>query len=97
MARYLDLRYQYAEEAAPSPSSSKNPLEPGDLMGLPPAWKTKLHRAASTADDEAIRKLLAQIEVDHAAISAALAELERDFRFDEIMELTQNATEDTHA
>jgi nitrogen-specific signal transduction histidine kinase len=62
-------------------------LVPEDLADLPSDWRAKLVRAAERADSESVSTLLGQIETEHPELSRQLADLVRDFQFEEIVAL----------
>jgi signal transduction histidine kinase len=62
-------------------------LAPEDLADLPSDWLAKLVRAAGRADSEGVSTLLDQIEPEHPELSRQLADLVRDFQFEEIVAL----------
>ncbi|MBT4499687.1 MAG: hypothetical protein HOC74_18315, partial [Gemmatimonadetes bacterium] len=55
------------------------------------AWRQALHQAASRADDGAIDELLGQLGNGRTPVIRILQEMMRDFRFDEIMGLVEEA------
>jgi len=57
----------------------------------------ELHQTASKADDEGLHRLIEQIGTEHENVARNLAELVRDFRFDEIMILTKRRSEEIEA
>ena len=97
MTLHLGVSFTYGDAAAAlPPDAAPALLSPEALADLPASWRSELHQAASMADDEAIGALLDQIEAERADVAGALAELVRDFRFDEIMDLTRNAAKEPH-
>ena len=60
---------------------------------LPEIIVLSLHRAAMQADDEAVRSLLAPVEGEHPELVQALLELVREFRFGDIIALTDRAAD----
>ncbi len=97
MAAHLGVRYIYEDPTiiGTSPSSPLNPevatisLKPEDLAELPSELVVQLHQAAVTVNAEQILDLLEQIPGDRAPLGAALANLVDDFRFDIIVNLTE--------
>jgi hypothetical protein len=74
---------------------SATPLTADDLAVLPGELLTALHRASMQADDEAVRGLLAQIDEEHANLVQDLAALVRDFRFADVLALTDPSGRDS--
>ena len=97
MAKHLGVRFVYEAESRPVPAEleAEKPatLTPEALSILPVEEIRALYQAALRADQDLISNLLAQIEVEHADLAGVLKTLVHDFRFDEIVRLTQ-AVED---
>lgn len=96
MAQHLGAQFIYVGGHSITSTSPATPLTSATLNSLPPTWIAEVHQAASMADDEEIKKLLAELESQHTEIAAALNELVRNFRFDEIMLLTANSAKEAH-
>ncbi len=60
------------------------------LVKMPAEWVGKLHAAALSAREKEIWKLIEQIPPENAAIAEVLAKKIKDFRLDQIIELTSN-------
>ena len=94
LERHLQLRFRYEDDTSSlKPEEPVKDLDVNDLLLLPEAWRTALHRAASQADSEEVLELVSQIEDPHATLAAAIRERVRDFRFQEIMTVTDPATQ----
>ncbi|HAA30443.1 MAG TPA: hypothetical protein DCE56_25590 [Cyanobacteria bacterium UBA8553] len=57
---------------------------------MPTEWVAKIHAAALSAREKEIWKLIAQIPPENVALAEALAKKVKDFRLDQIIELTNN-------
>ncbi len=60
------------------------------LVKMPTEWVAKIHAAALSAREKEIWKLIAQIPPENVALAEALAKKVKDFRLDQIIELTNN-------
>ncbi len=94
IADLLGLHYIYE---APAQSCELSPpprlkLTPLALRVMPDDWIAKLHQAAVDCDDSWIFQLLKEIPAEYTTLATALTELVRDFRFGEIIDLTQQNT-----
>lgn len=67
---------------------SRAALTAEDLAVLPETLILELRRAATQADDEAVHSVLAQIEGEHSDLAQTRSELVREFRFGDILALT---------
>jgi signal transduction histidine kinase/DNA-binding NarL/FixJ family response regulator len=92
MAKYLGVVYLYEDLAlsdrVSSTSEQKIPLTPEDLKIMPEDWRQSLYQAATQVDGEWLDRLIAQIPESERAIAQKLTEMNRNYCFDEIMELT---------
>lgn len=90
MAKHLGVRYLYTDEQ-PEAKATTSPakLNLADLAELPAVWVTELHAAASKAQTKRIEELLKQIRPDHPPLAEAIQGMVAQFRFDEIMRLTE--------
>ncbi len=95
LERHLAIRFTYEEvgrgTAEGNYLGSGRDLTAGEMAVLPDDLIVALHQAAMQADDEAVRSLLSQIDGEHAELVQNLSELVRDYRFDEIMALTDES------
>jgi response regulator RpfG family c-di-GMP phosphodiesterase len=64
-------------------------LQSEDLQVMPSAWVADLQYAAAQCSDRLIFELLGQIPEAHRSLAIALTELTENFRFDQIVMLTQ--------
>jgi signal transduction histidine kinase/ActR/RegA family two-component response regulator len=64
-------------------------LQPEDLQAMPSAWVADLQYAAAQCSDRLIFELLGQIPEAQRSLAIALTELTENFRFDQILMLTQ--------
>ena len=97
MAEHLGVRYVY-EELTPSDAQDRDvqaqaALTPSDLAALPADWIADLRQAAMEGEADQIFKLVDQIEPKYAALSRAVAQLVREFRFDKIVDLAEPQTD----
>ena len=95
MAEYLGVRYVYEQntdsqgiQKQTSRREGKN-LTYDDLAFMPAEWVAQLHQAALEVDADPIFQLIEQIPQPHLALAQGLTDLVRRFRFDEILELTE--------
>lgn len=98
LAEHLGVRYLYEEKT--EQSTLDNQLEeqvdryfltPDSLKMMPNEWIAQLHKTATTCRDDLILQLIEQIPQSHADLAKALEELTYNFRFEEIMKLTELA------
>ena len=85
MRRHLNVQYLYEGD---EPAEVTTELTRQTLAALPTEWRRAVHTAAEIADDEALTRLLAELDDEHAALARELLALVHDFRFEEIMALT---------
>jgi CheY-like chemotaxis protein len=98
LAKHLGVRYLYEDKTEQSTLDNQlgeQPnryfLTPDSLKVMPNEWIAQLHRAATICRDDKILQLIEQIPQTHADLAKALEELSYNFRFEEIMELTEFA------
>jgi CheY-like chemotaxis protein len=93
MGEHLGLRYIYEEIASPEERVEDAPLRvdllPADLEDLPAEWVADLRQAAMGGRSQRLLDLIAQIETDHPTLAAELRALVRDYRFRQIVVLTE--------
>ncbi|MBW4574424.1 MAG: PAS domain S-box protein [Aphanothece sp. CMT-3BRIN-NPC111] len=89
MAEHLGVRYIYEEKQQEVRKNKEEELHSCDLAVMPAEWVAALNQAALTVDGEQILELIEQIPQSYSAIAEGLAELVRNFCFDEILALTQ--------
>ena len=101
MSQHLGMRYIYADtDQTPevrgprSEEAHSEELTAERLLVMPNDWIAELYQAAIQVDADLIFQLVRQIPPDHADLAQRLAELARNFYFDEIIELTQGAHSD---
>ena len=99
LERHIGVRFVYedGEHAAPDqPNAAPHrALTREDLLALPAGLTEQLRLAAAQADGEEIVNLLGQLEGNRAAMVRTLTEMVRDFRFEEIMALSEANLEQT--
>lgn len=91
MAKFLGVRYRYAEVAESTEVESialpiDKALNADELNLMPREWLEELHQAASRANTKHLIKLIDQIPPGQANLVAALTHLVNDFGFEEIVE-----------
>jgi CheY-like chemotaxis protein len=89
IADHLGVRYVRALPTAAAPHPHLL-LTRESLQIMSSAWLDRLHQAAIQVDAELITQLLSEVPGQQAQVAEAIAGLVADFRFDEIIELTQD-------
>ena len=93
LERHLEVRFVYEDEESAAPDQPHavphRALSREDLLALPAELTEQLCLAAAQADGEEIVNLLGQLEGNRADMVRILTEMVRDFRFEEIMALTE--------
>jgi DNA-binding response OmpR family regulator len=84
---HLELVYGDAEE---SKSPGPRPLSADDLRGLPAAELATLHRLAIVCDELELVKWLETQDCLAPAAKEALAQLIKDYQFEEIQKITDS-------
>jgi two-component system sensor histidine kinase/response regulator len=96
MAEYLGISYVYQQSIQSSSQQhdmSKAVLTPEDLATMPAEWVAQLHKAANQVDSELIDQLITQIPDQEVELANGLVDLVNNYRFDQIIALTQVATQ----
>lgn len=90
LERHLGVSYLYAEtEVISTVTRALNPLNPEDLSCMPESWLNDLYNAALEADANLVLELIKMIPASEIALVQSLTKLNRQFQFEQIMELTQ--------
>ena len=96
MAQHLGVRYTYAESTqslalSPQPESKTDSLELSaeSLTMMSANWVEELRQAATKVNAKLILQLIEQIPQSHTSVAKALIHLVDNFRFAEIVALTQ--------
>jgi CHASE2 domain-containing sensor protein/signal transduction histidine kinase/DNA-binding response OmpR family regulator len=93
IAGLLSAQYVYAEHGPiPSPvptPSSPPPIPPEELKRLPSDWIQTLHQAATQVDSDQVQACVQSISHSHPQVAATILRLLHDFRFDQIIDLTE--------
>lgn len=95
LAEHLGVQYQYEEHSRDrlSPVLQDQGTPPKDLREhlahMPEEWVQQLHRHAVLGVDRPILQLIEQIPAIHAPLAQQLETWTRDFRFDDMIEITQ--------
>lgn len=91
LTKHLGVRFIYDTgpvESGPL-EEEKVALTADTLRTLPAAWRTQVHASAEQADSERLLDLCDTLAADHPGLAQQLTALVNDFRFDVIMQLTQ--------
>ncbi|MBW4464932.1 MAG: response regulator [Pegethrix bostrychoides GSE-TBD4-15B] len=67
-------------------------VQPELLQMLPAGWLEQFHSAVEQCDERASRKLIDQIATEQPTLSAALSQLVDNYRFDQLIQLSQPLT-----
>jgi two-component system, sensor histidine kinase and response regulator len=91
LAEHLGIAYRYGDSAAAPPAAAalSGPNLAQALSQQPQVWLDQIYLAARGADEDEIKRLVAQLPDTHAALAAALTALVDEFRLDEIVNLTE--------
>jgi PAS domain S-box-containing protein len=91
IAEHLGAHYLYEDDqAGPQPAST---LTPQTLRVMPQDWLINLHIACRQLDTKRVMDLIQAIPPDQANLAQALTERIEDFDFEQVMNLSQAATE----
>ena len=90
MAELLGVQYIYKSATAldQAASSVVTELTHADMQSMPPEWVAQLRQAATRVDSQEIYRLLEEIPSEQAKISSYISQLVENFRFEEIVNLT---------
>ncbi|MFN6560686.1 MAG: PAS domain S-box protein [Nostoc sp. ChiSLP01] len=98
IAEYLHVDYIYAEQTSENatekkPDNLQSPIFDihSAIAMMPAEWTAQLNQAAIEVDAERIFQLIEQIEPTHSDLAEQLANLVRNFCFDEIINLTEDS------
>ena len=87
LAEFLNVRYRYEDAKAPVPVTAIVNKE--DLQVMPHTWIQQLNQAATRVNSKEINRLLKEIPSEKVAIASYIRQLIKDFRFEDIVKLTQ--------
>jgi signal transduction histidine kinase/CHASE2 domain-containing sensor protein/CheY-like chemotaxis protein len=94
IAKHLRVEYVYAPEAETTRSTrlrhKQEKPTPESLAIMPPEWILQLYQAACGCSDRQVFYLINQIPKSHEMLARALEDLAYNYRFDEIIKLTEN-------
>jgi CheY-like chemotaxis protein len=97
MAEHLGISYVYEQsvESSPQPQvAAQAVLTPEALAVVMPAeWLAQLQQAATRVDAREVLKLITQIPQEEVQLANGLTDLVNNYRFDQIIALTQLADE----
>lgn len=92
MEKHLGVRFAYEDT---QPAELPGTPEPGtnsqSLTQQSPEWIAQIHQAALQGDSEALYTLINQVSQQSKALSDMLQELVKNYRFDVILNLTEQA------
>ncbi len=91
--RHLGVKFVYDESGVPPQLGLGDQVFGEQIAKLPPLWMNEMHGAAAQADTEVATTLLGRIEGDHPEIFRTLTTLVGEFRFAEIMALTESGAD----
>lgn len=92
---YLGMQFIYTKLDASSPRSTRSgELEHQSIQIelrqiMPIEWFDQFYQAANLGSDQRLLQLIVQIPDTHSAIAVTLTDLVNDFRFDQLLTLTQ--------
>ncbi|MBE9128006.1 MULTISPECIES: GAF domain-containing protein [unclassified Coleofasciculus] len=92
MTEHLGVRYVYEEDIPPTltlPDAPVKSLTPEALAVMSADWLAQLHQASLSAREKAILHLIAQIPVEHSALTRSLTQMVNTLCFDQIVDLTR--------
>jgi CheY-like chemotaxis protein len=93
LAHHLSVRYLYEQETPAGTQGTRTAvpevLTADALADLPPEWLAALQSAAGRARSDLVMDLLKDLDDRHVQLSEGLAQLVEEFRFDEIVTLTE--------
>lgn len=95
VSQHLGVKYIYHLENQPSDEKENSPeiCTQADLIfyisQMPNDWVTQVYNASSQGSDDMILELIQEIPSEKSALANALTDLANNFKFEEIMELTQ--------
>jgi signal transduction histidine kinase/DNA-binding NarL/FixJ family response regulator/HAMP domain-containing protein len=93
IARHTGAHFIYKDQTAElaAVNEAGSPLNPNALREMPPDWLARLNQVAKSAKAEEAHQLIEQIRVEHPATAEALRDLVDNFRFDILMNLSEQA------
>ncbi len=98
MAEHLGMQYLYDEtkpqffpNCLPEASSDLETLTADSFVNLPSDWLSQVYHAAAQGSDSKLFQLIQQIASSHESLASALANLAKNFRFEQIMVLIKAA------
>jgi len=90
MAKYLEVRYIYQDIQKPEEKPVTPALTSADLADLPIDLVQRINTAAKGAMSKELLDLLERIPPQYRYVVNTIAEMVRDYRFPEIIALTDN-------
>ena len=94
LERHLGVSYLYAEtEIISTANAPLNSLTLEDLHCMPESWLNDLYNAALEADSTLVLELIDRIPASENALAQSLTKLNRQFQFEQIMELIRPLAE----
>ncbi len=94
IAQYLGVKYRYAMQPDIQPQVLTNDpadqaLSTADLSVMSPEWLADLNLAARCCDEQAVTELITKIPSSHSDLAIALNQLNHNFAFERIINLTE--------
>ena len=96
LEKHLGVKYRYETQLPKAPSQIlagshlvTNTIMLEQLKVMPPSWIEQVRVAAAQGSDTTLLKLFQQIPAHHHTLAETLNQLVSEFRFDQIMTLTQ--------
>ncbi|MGB3533466.1 MAG: ATP-binding protein [Microcoleaceae cyanobacterium] len=92
IGKFLNLQYIYSDDGIETEedTNSQSVLNQPTLEVMPIEWIEQLYDSAIQCSDLLTYKLIQQIPQEYSALSDKLTKLTNDFRFDEIVKLTES-------
>ncbi len=92
MAEHLGIRYIYRENCDlffKNETSVLNHLTPENLAVMPDEWIIELYQASVACQHTVVQELIKQIPSEYSSLAMGLEELNQNFEFEKMMQLTQ--------
>jgi CHASE2 domain-containing sensor protein/CheY-like chemotaxis protein/nitrogen-specific signal transduction histidine kinase len=90
--KHIGVRFVYAESTAASTEVKVEILTPEAIAALPPHLVANLRQAIYNLDVELMQTLIAQISELNQPLASAIASLAKDFKYRQLLDLTQPTT-----
>jgi adenylate cyclase len=90
--KHIGVRFVYAESTAAAIETNVEILTPEAIAALPPDLVANLRQAIYNLDVELMQTLIAQISELNQPLATAIASLAKDFKYRQLLDLTQPTT-----